>query len=128
MAKACLYTNKALEYFKHPKHAGEIKNPDAVATAGNPRCGDVLKFFLKIKNNKIVDIRFKTYGCLAAIASSEALARMAKGKTLSQALKIKDSDIVKHLGGLPTIKFHCSVLGSTVLKKAIESYKKTKTK
>lgn len=128
MAKPCLYTNKALEYFKHPKHAGEIKNPDARALVGNAKCGDVLEFFLKIKNNKITDIKFKTYGCVAAIASSEALCRMVKGKTLDQALKIKDKDIVKHLGGLPTIKFHCSVLGSSVLKKAIQNYKKTKSK
>ncbi len=128
MKKPCLYTNKALQYFKNPKFAGEIKNADARAIVGNVKCGDVLEFFLKIKNNKIVDIKFKTYGCVAAIASSEALCRMVKGKTIEQALKVKDADIVKHLGGLPTIKFHCSVLGSAVLKKAIESYKKSKSK
>ena len=124
----CLYSNKALKYFKNPKYAGEIKKPDATAVVGNPKCGDVLKFFLKIKNNKIVDIKYQTYGCVAAIASSEALARMAKGKTLEQAMKIKDSDIVKHLGYLPKIKFHCTVLGVSVLKKAIHNYKKTKKK
>jgi len=128
MTKPCLYTEKALEYFKDPKHAGEIENPDAKAMVGNAKCGDILEFFLKIKNNKIVDIKFKTYGCVAALSSSEALCRMVKGKTLEQALKIKDKDIVEHLGGLPTIKFHCSVLGTSVLKKAIENYKKTQSK
>ena len=125
MTKACLYTEKALEYFKDPKHAGEIENPDAVATVGNPTCGDVLKFFLRIKNNKIIEVKFKTYGCVAAIASSEALAVMIEGKTLDEALSIEDKDIVEHLGTLPKIKFHCSVLGTSVLKKAIENYKKT---
>ncbi len=124
MTKPCLYTNKALKYFKDPKHAGEIKNPSSTATVGNVKCGDVLKFYLKIKGNKIIKIRFKTYGCVAAIASSEALARLAEGKTIEQALKIKDKDIIEHLGSLPKIKFHCSVLGTTVLKKAIENYKK----
>ena len=124
MSKPCLYTNKALEYFKNPKHAGEIKNPDAKAMVGNAKCGDVLEFFLKIKDNKIIEVKFKTYGCVAAIASSEALAIMAEGKTLEEAMKIKDKDIVKHLGGLPTVKFHCSVLGTSVLRKAIENYKK----
>ncbi|MBU3896872.1 MAG: iron-sulfur cluster assembly scaffold protein [Nanoarchaeota archaeon] len=120
-----MYSKKAMNYFKNPKFTGEIKNADAIATVGNIRCGDVLKFFLKIKKNKIIDVRYQTYGCVAAISSSEALARMIKGKTIKEAEKITNTDVVKNLGYLPAIKLHCSVLGVAVLKKAIENYKKT---
>jgi len=125
MKSACMYSKKAMNYFKNPKFTGEIKNADAIATVGNIRCGDVLKFFLKIKKNKIIDVRYQTYGCVAAISSSEALARMIKGKTIKEAEKITNTDVVKNLGYLPAIKLHCSVLGVAVLKKAIENYKKT---
>lgn len=123
-----LYCKKVLRYFKDPKYAREMKDADAEATVGNAVCGDVLKFFIKVKNNKIVKISYLTYGCTAAISASEAVARMAKGKTLEQAMKITDQAVIKHLGTLPKIKFHCSVLGVSALKKAIESYKKTKAK
>ena len=121
-----MYSKKILNRFKNPKFAGEIKKADAVGEVGNVRCGDIMKVFLKIKDNKIEKIRFKTYGCVAAIASSDAMCEMAKGKTIEQALKIKDKDIVKHLEKLPPIKLHCSVLGMDALQNAIKNYKKKK--
>ena len=121
-----MYSKKTIESFRNPKFAGEIKNPDAIGEVGNMRCGDIMKIFLKVKDNIITDIKFQTYGCIAAIASSDAMCELAKGKTLSEALKITHNDIIKKLGDLPTIKIHCSVLGSKALKKAIENYRKKK--
>lgn len=119
-----MYTKKVLKHFTRPKNAGCMKNADGVGEAGNARCGDVLRVYIKVKDNKIVDAKFQTYGCVAAIASSDVLCDLVKGKTVDEALKISNKDIVKALGGLPGIKVHCSVLGSTALKKAIEDYKK----
>lgn len=117
------YTEKVMKRFKKPKNVGVIKNADGVGEVGNTRCGDVMKVYIKVEKNRIKDIKFETFGCVAAIASSDALCDLAKGKTVEQALKITDKDIAKELGGLPCIKFHCSVLGSNALKKAIEDYK-----
>jgi nitrogen fixation NifU-like protein len=120
-----MYSKKAIDYFRNPKHAGEMKNPDAVGKVGNIRCGDVMKIFLKIDKGVIKDIKFLTYGCIGAIASSEAMCRLAKGKKIGEALKITYKDIMEELGGdLPPLKVHCSVLGRDALKKAIENYKK----
>ena len=116
------YTQKVLKYFKKPKFVGELKNADGIGQVGNPRCGDMMNVYIKVKNNKINDIKFKTFGCIAAISSTEALCKIAKGKTLEQAKKITSKDIVKELGGLPFIKIHCSVLGADGLKKAIADY------
>jgi len=121
-----MYSEKILRHFKNPKFAGEIKNPDAVGQVGNPRCGDVMKIFLKVKDNIIKNIKFKTFGCIAAIAASDMMCELAKGKTLDKALKIKADDIVKGLGKMPPIKYHCSILGTQALKKAIENYKRSK--
>ncbi|RLI68550.1 iron-sulfur cluster assembly scaffold protein [Candidatus Heimdallarchaeota archaeon] len=118
------YTKKVMEHFLHPKNMGEIKNPDAEAQVGNPVCGDVMKIQIKVENNQIKDIKFKTLGCAAAIATSSVLTELAKGKTLEEAEKISRDDIVKALGGLPPHKLHCSVLAHEALKKAIENYKK----
>ena len=117
-----MYTKQVLSRFKNPKFVGEIKNADAVGEVGNPRCGDVMKIFLKIKGNNIINIKFQTYGCPAAIASSEALCELAKNKTLDAALKITHKDIVKRLKDLPAIKQHCSILGAEALQKAIKDY------
>ncbi len=117
------YSEKTLERFKNPKFAGEIKNPDAVGQEGNPICGDVMKIYLKVEDDIIKDIKFETYGCVAAIASSDMMCELAKGKTLEDALKIKPDDIVKGLGKMPLIKHHCSVLGIQALGKAIENYR-----
>ena len=123
-----LYSKKVMKHFTHPKNMGEIKNPDAVGEVMNDQCGDMMKVFLKIEGDKIKDIKFKTMGCAAAIASSDALCDIANGKTLGEALKIRDKDIIKKLKGLPTIKIHCSVLGTKALQKAIGNWENSKKK
>ena len=120
------YSKKVLDHFKNPCNQGLIKNADAVGKVGNPICGDVMKIYLKIKNNIIEDIKFETLGCAAAIAVSSVLTDMAKGKTLDKALKITKDKIVKNLGGLPAIKIHCSMLGVEALQKAIEEFRSKK--
>ena len=119
-----VYTKKVMEHFQHPHNQGTIADADAVGQVGNPVCGDVMKIYLKIKDNIIKDVKFETLGCAAAIAVSSILTDMAKGKTLDQALAINKDDIIKELGGLPAVKFHCSMLGIEALRKAIEEYKK----
>jgi nitrogen fixation protein NifU and related proteins len=118
------YNEKVLEHFRNPRNMGEMKNPDAEASVGNPTCGDVLKIMLKIKNNKISDVKFQTFGCAAAIASSSALTELAKGKKVDEAKKITNTDVAKYLGELPPIKLHCSNLAADALKKAIEKWEK----
>jgi nitrogen fixation NifU-like protein len=117
-----IYSKKVLNHFKNPHNQGVIKNADAVGKVGNPSCGDVMKIYLKIKENKIEDIKFETLGCAAAIAVSSALTDMVKGKTIGQALKVTKDMIVKDLGGLPPVKVHCSMLGVEALHEAIKSY------
>jgi len=116
------YSKKVLEHFKNPHNQGVIKNADAVGKVGNPTCGDVMKIYIKVKDNKIKDIKFETLGCAAAIAVSSALTDMVKGKTISQALRVTKDKIVKDLGGLPPIKIHCSMLGVEALHEAITNY------
>jgi len=122
------YTKKVLKRFAKPKFAGEIKNADAVGQVGNAACGDILKVYLKIAKNKkgedyIKDVKFKTMGCVAAIASSDAVCELAKGKTIKEAKKITRKDILEKVGGLPSQKHHCSILGTEALLKAISNYK-----
>jgi len=119
-----VYTKKILDRFQHPKFAGEIKKADAVGEVGNVRCGDIMRVYLKIEKDKIVDVKFKTYGCVAAIASTDYLCEIVKGKTLDQALKVTSKDVVKKMGKVPAIKLHCSVLAQDALKKAILEYRK----
>ena len=116
------YSKKVLEHFKNPHNQGVIKNADAIGKVGNPVCGDVMKIYIKVKDNKIKDIKFETLGCAAAIAVSSALTEMAKGKIVEEALKITKDEIVKNLGGLPPIKIHCSMLGVEALHEAITNY------
>lgn len=123
------YSNKVIEHFRNPSNYGEMKDPDGIGETGNPVCGDVMKLFVKIgKNGKgeeiIEDIKFLTYGCAAAIATSSMLTEMVKGKTVKDALEVKEKDIADRLGGLPTIKMHCSVLATKALKAAVEDYRK----
>jgi len=126
------YTQKVIEHFTHPRNVGEIKNPDGIGEIGNPMCGDVMKITIKVDKKKkngqikeiIKDIKFKTFGCAAAIATSSVITEMAKGKTLEEALKITRQDIADYLGGLPPIKMHCSNLAADALREAIEDYKK----
>jgi len=121
-----LYSKKVLEHFRNPRNMGEIKDADGTATVGNPVCGDIMRLFIKVKDNKIADIKFQTLGCGAAIASSSMLTTMVKGKPLDEAGKITKQAIAEALGGLPPVKIHCSVLAADALKKAIEDYRKKK--
>ncbi len=118
------YSKEVFKRFTNPKHFGEIKNPDGFGRVGNPQCGDIMEIYFKLdnKNKKIKDIKFKTFGCVSAIASSDALCELAKGKTIEEAKKITNKDIIEKLKGLPVIKIHCSVLGAQGLKKAILDY------
>ena len=122
-----VYTEKVKDHFLNPRNflfGDESKfKYDAVGTVGNPICGDQMKMFIKVKDDKIIDLRWKTYGCASAIASTSALSELAKGKTLDEALKIDAKMIDDYLGNLPKHKFHCSVLGHDALKEAISNYR-----
>lgn len=113
-----------MQHFKNPKNIGEMENPDGVGKVGNPRCGDVLKLFIKVKNNIITDAKIQTFGCVAAIAAADILCELIKDKTIEKALELKHQDIVDYLDGLPTLKIHCSVLGIQALKAAVDDFKK----
>lgn len=119
-----MYTEKVMEHFKNPHNQGSIPDADAVGQEGNAVCGDIMKIYLKVENNTIKDVKFETLGCAAAIAVSSALTDMVKDKTLDEALAVTKDQIVENLGGLPTPKIHCSMLGVEALHQAIENYKK----
>ncbi len=124
-----MYSDKVMENFKNPKNTGEIPDADGVGTVGNPVCGDMMTIFIKVKDNRIEDIKFKTFGCGAAIATSSMTTQMAKGKTLEEALKISRKDVASELDGLPPVKMHCSNLAADALHAAIQDYlKKQQTK
>jgi len=116
------YNKEVMKHFLKPKHVGKMKNPDVVGMIKNNHCGDIMKVYLKIEKGRIKDIKFQTMGCGAAIASSDVLCELAKGKTLKQAKKISNKEIIKKLKGLPSVKVHCSVLGEKTLHKAIDDY------
>lgn len=122
------YTKKVIDHFKNPHNQGEIKDADAVGQAGNPVCGDVMKIYLKVKDDKIADVKFETLGCAAAIAVSSSLTDLVKGKTLDEALAVTKDKIVEDLGGLPPVKIHCSMLGVEALHEAIKEYKSKNVK
>jgi len=117
-----MYTKKTLQHFRNPRNYGKIKNPSAIGRVGNIMCGDLMVLYLKIVKNKIQKIKFETFGCAAAIATSSMITEIAKGKTLEQALQINKDDIIKSLGGLPQIKTHCSILAIDALSEAIYQY------
>jgi len=125
------YSKEVLKNFLHPKNRGEIKNADGIGKVGNPQCGDVMNVYIKVSKNKqgkeiIKEIKFKTFGCTAAIATSSMITQIAKGKTLEEAEKITRNDVAEKLKGLPPVKMHCSNLASDALKEAIKDYKKKK--
>lgn len=122
------YSKEVMDHFTAPRNVGEIKNADGMGEIGNPTCGDMMTFYIKVKDNVIEDIKFKTFGCGAAIAVSSMVSEMAKGKTLDEALKITNKDVARELGGLPKNKLHCSNLGADALHAAIEDYKKKQDK
>jgi nitrogen fixation NifU-like protein len=117
-----MYSEKVMEHFSNPRNIGEIKNADGVGEVGNPVCGDMMSLYINVKDNKITDIKFKTFGCVAAIAVSSMVTEMAKGKTLEEAKKITKKSVAESLDGLPKQKMHCSNLGADALAKAIEDY------
>jgi nitrogen fixation NifU-like protein len=132
-----IYSDKVMEHFRNPRNVGEIADADGIGEIGNPVCGDMMKFYIKVsseggsasggKVERLVDIKFKTFGCGAAIAVSSMVTEMAMGKTLEEAKKITKQEVAKELGGLPPNKMHCSNLGAEALTKAIEDYEKKKS-
>ena len=123
-----MYSSKVMEHFRNPHNMGRIENADGIGRVGNPMCGDVMYIYIKVKDNRIEDIKFETFGCAAAIATSSMITDMAKGKTLEDAEKITRADVSQELGGLPPIKEHCSNLAADALKAAIEDYRKKRKK
>jgi len=117
-----LYSEKVMEHFKNPRNVGEIENPDGVGHVGNPICGDIMELYIKVKDDIIVDAKFRTFGCGAAIATSSMVTEIVKGKSIEEALKISNKAVVEALDGLPAVKMHCSVLAEEALKSAIEDY------
>ena len=118
------YSDKVMDHFMHPRNMGEIEDATGVGEVGNPACGDVMRLYLKIEDGKIVDAKFKTFGCGAAIASSSMTTEMIKGKSIDEALEISNKAVAEALGGLPPAKEHCSVLAEDALRAALEDYKK----
>jgi nitrogen fixation protein NifU and related proteins len=116
------YSEKVMEHFKNPRNVGEIENPDGIGHVGNPVCGDIMELYIKVKDGIIVDAKFKTFGCGAAIATSSIVTEMVKGKGIKEALKISNKAVAEALDGLPAVKMHCSVLAEEALKSAIENY------
>jgi len=123
-----MYSEKVMDLFRNPHNMGKIENADGVGKVGNPVCGDVMYIYIKVKGDKIADIKFETFGCAAAIATSSMITDLAKGKTLDEALKITRGDVADALEGLPPIKMHCSNLAADGLKAAIEDYRSKKKK
>jgi nitrogen fixation protein NifU and related proteins len=125
------YSKEVMKNFTHPKNMGEIKNPDGIGKVGNPTCGDIMQVYIQVVKDKdkkehIKDIKFKTFGCAAAIATSSMVTQLAKGKTIDEAKKIKYEDVMKSLGGLPRVKVHCSMMAQEALNAAIKDYKNKK--
>jgi len=118
-----MYSEKVLDHFKNPRNVGELEDADAEGTVGNPVCGDMMTMYIKVKDDRIQDIKFKTFGCGAAIATSSMTTELAKGKTLDEAMEISRKDVADALDGLPPVKMHCSNLAADALHEAIKSYK-----
>jgi len=117
-----LYSEKVMEHFKNPRNVGEMENPDGVGYVGNPVCGDIMELYIKVNDGIIMEAKFKTFGCGAAIATSSIVTEMVKGKSIEKALKISNKAVAEALDGLPPVKMHCSVLAEEALKSAIEDY------
>lgn len=114
-----LYSEKVMDHFEHPRNVGEIENPDAVGQVGNPQCGDIMRMYLKIEDGVIVDVKFKTFGCGSAIATSSMATELIKGKKVEEALTLTNAAVTEALDGLPAYKMHCSVLAEEAIKAAI---------
>ncbi|MFH1414501.1 MAG: Fe-S cluster assembly scaffold protein NifU [Elusimicrobiota bacterium] len=118
------YSKKVMDHFMSPRNVGEIKDADGIGRVGNPACGDIMEFYIKVKDDILEDVKFKTFGCGAAIAVSSMISEMAKGKSLEEAMKITNKDVAEELDGLPDNKLHCSNLGADALQEAIKDYMK----
>ena len=116
------YSEKVIDHFLNPRNVGEIPDADGIGEVGNPRCGDIMKIYLKISGGIITDVKFKTFGCDAAIATSSVATELIKGKTIKEALKITNKDVINYLGKLPPVKIHCSLLAEQSIKAAISDY------
>ncbi len=121
-----MYSKKVMDHFRNPRNMGEIPDADGMGTVGNPVCGDLMNIYIKVEDNRIVDIKFKTFGCGAAIATSSMTTELAKGKTLDEAMKLTRINVAESLGGLPPVKMHCSNLAADGLHEAIKDYRKKK--
>ncbi|TEU11931.1 Fe-S cluster assembly scaffold protein NifU [Candidatus Bathyarchaeota archaeon] len=121
-----MYSETVLDHFRNPRNVGEIEDADGVGTVGNPVCGDMMSVYIKVEDDKIADIKFRTFGCGAAIATTSMTTELAKGKTLDEAMEITRKDVADELGGLPPVKMHCSNLAADALHEAIEDYRKKK--
>jgi len=121
-----MYSEKVMDHFTNPRSVGEIENPDGEGTVGNPTCGDMMTIYIKVKDDKIDDIKFKTFGCGAAIATSSMITELAKGKTVDEAYTITRDDVAEALDGLPKVKMHCSNLAADALQAAIDNYRSKK--
>ncbi len=117
-----LYTETVMDHFTHPRNVGEIPDADGVGEVGNAKCGDIMKMYLKIKDDRIEDVKFETFGCGSAIASSSMATELIKGKTIEEALAVTNKQVVDALGGLPAYKLHCSVLAEEAVKAAVKDY------
>ncbi len=118
-----MYSEKVMDHFRNPRNAGELKTADAIGEVGNPACGDVMKVQIKVVDGKIVDAKFLTFGCCAAIAASDAVCELVKGRTFEEAMDLTKQDVIDYLGGeLPELKIHCSILGIDALKAAVKDY------
>ena len=122
------YSEKVMDHFMNPRNVGEIEDADGIGEEGNPVCGDMMTFYIKVKDNRLADVKFKTFGCGAAIAVSSIVSEMAMGKTVEEARKITPATVAKELGGLPKNKYHCSNLGAQALNRAIDDYLKKQGK
>ena len=122
MSSRGVYSKKVMDHFMNPRNVGKLENPDGVGKVGNPTCGDLMEIHIKVKDGKITDAKFQTFGCGAAIATSSMVTELAKGKTVDEAAKISRNDVANELDGLPPVKMHCSNLASDALKAAIEDY------
>ena len=118
-----MYNDMVMDYFTNPRNVGEIEDASGVGTVGNAKCGDIMRIFIKVENDVITDVKFKTFGCGAAIATSSRATEMVKGKTIEEALKLTNKEVTESLGGLPAVKLHCSVLAEEALHEAIKNYK-----
>ncbi len=117
-----IYSDKVMDHFANPRNVGELKNANGIGEVGNPKCGDIMKMYLRIEDGVIVDIKFKTFGCGAAVATSSMATELVKGKTIEEALNLTNKAVVEALDGLPPVKIHCSVLAEQAIKSAISDY------